>query len=49
MKPKSNMPKIEQINYWIEQYLQAKASGDKTRMKMFEAVILKLGGRVPKL
>lgn len=43
------MPKIEQINYWIEQYLQAKASGDKTRMKMFEAVIIKLGGRVPKL
>jgi hypothetical protein len=49
MKPKTAMKKSEQINYWIEQYLQAKASGDKTKAKMFEAVILKLGGKIPKL
>ena len=49
MKPKIAMKKSEQLNYWIEQFLQAKASGDKTKMKMFEAVILKLGGKVPKL
>jgi hypothetical protein len=43
------MTKPKQIEYWIEQYLQAKASGDKTRMKMFEALIVKLGGKVPRL
>ncbi len=49
MKPKVAMTKAKQIEYWIEQYLQAKTSGDKTRMKMFEALIIKLGGKVPKL
>jgi hypothetical protein len=43
------MTKAKQVEHWIEQYLQAKASGDKTRMKMFEALIVKLGGKVPRL
>ena len=49
MKPKTAMKKGEQLNYWIEQFLQAKASGDKTKAKMFEAIILKLGGKVPRI
>lgn len=49
MKPKKCLTKQEQINYWIEQYLQAKANGDKTKTKMFEALIVKLGGKIPKL
>ena len=48
MKPKTAMTKKDQINYWVEHYLQAKTSGDKTKMKMFEALIVKLGGKVPK-
>lgn len=46
---KTAMSKKDQINYWIEQYLQAKANGDKNKMKMYEAVIIKLGGKIPKL
>jgi hypothetical protein len=49
MKPKKVMSKQEQVNYWSQLYLQAKVSGDKTKMKMFEALILKLNGKVPKL
>lgn len=49
MKHKKCMTKKEQANYWIEQYLQAKVNGDKTRMKMFEAIIIKLGEKVPKV
>lgn len=49
MKPKVCMTKQEQINYWIEQYLQAKTSGDRTKVKMFEAIIVKLGGKIPRL
>jgi hypothetical protein len=49
MKPKVYMTKQEQINYWIEQYLQAKTSGDRTKVKMFEAIIVKLGGKIPRL
>jgi hypothetical protein len=47
--PKVCMSKQEQVNHWIQQYLQAKASGDKTKMKIYEALILKLGGKIPKL
>lgn len=46
---KTCMTKKDQINYWIEQYLQSKANGDKTKMKMFEAIIIKLGGKIPKI
>jgi uncharacterized membrane protein YbaN (DUF454 family) len=48
-KMKTCMTKQEQINHWVQQYLQAKASGDKTKMKIYESVILKLGGKIPKL
>ena len=49
MNNKKAIPRKEQVDYWIEQFLQAKASGDKTRMKMFEALIIKLGGKVPRI
>lgn len=49
MKPKVALSKQKQIDYWVEQYLQAKTNGDTKRMKMFEAVILKLNGKIPKL
>jgi hypothetical protein len=49
MKPKTALTKQQQIDYWIEQYLQSKASGDRNKMKMFEAIIIKLGGKIPRL
>lgn len=49
MKPKKALTKQQQIDFWIEEYLQAKTNGDTKRMKMFEAVILKLGGKIPKI
>jgi hypothetical protein len=49
MTQKVSLSKQEQVNHWIQQYLQAKASGDKTKMKIYEALILKLGGKIPKL
>lgn len=49
MKPKVQMTKEEQINYWVQQYLQAKTAGDHTKLKMFKAIIEKLGGKVPRL
>lgn len=45
----THMNKTKQIEYWIEQYLQAKAAGDKNKAKMFEAIIVKLGGKIPRL
>jgi len=46
---KKEKSRKEGLNYWIEQYLQAKAMGDKTKAKMFEAIILKLNGKIPRL
>lgn len=49
MKPKVVLKKEEQINYWVQQYLQAKAMGDHSKLKIFKAIIEKLGGKVPKI
>ena len=53
MKPESSgkkaLTKKQQIDYWTQHYLQAKTSGDKKKMKMFEDLIKKLGGSIPKL
>jgi len=46
---KKALNKKEQAHYWQEKYLEAKANGDKVKMKMYEAVILKLGFKPPKL
>ncbi len=49
MKPKTAMTVKQQIEHWTQQYLQAKANGDTKLLKMYEALILKLGGKLPKL
>ena len=49
MKPKKTLSKQQQADYWVEQYLQAKTNGDTKRIKMFEALIIKLGGKIPKI
>ena len=49
LKPKVCLSKQEQINYWVQQFLQAKANGDKAKTKIYEAIIIKLGGKVPKI
>ena len=49
MKPKVCMSQKEQLDHWIQQYLQAKAKGDSRLLKIYESVILKLGGKIPKL
>lgn len=46
---KKCLTKKEQAHYWQEKWLEAKANGDKNKMKMYEAVILKLGFKPPKL
>lgn len=38
-----------QIEHWIQLYLQAKASGDHKMAKLYESIIIKLGGKIPKL
>lgn len=49
MKPKTCMSKKEQIEHWIQKYLEAKQSGDSKMMKIYESCILKLGGKIPRL
>jgi hypothetical protein len=49
MKPKKTMDKKEQIEYWSAQYLQAKANGDTKKIKMYADLIIKLGGKPPRL
>lgn len=49
MMPKVCMNKKEQLDHWVQQYLQAKASGNTKLLKIYESLILKLGGKIPKL
>ncbi len=49
MKPKKCLTKQQQIEHWTQQYLDAKAKGDSRLMKLYESVINKLGGKVPRL
>lgn len=49
MTPKKCMNKQEQINHWVQQYLQAKAEGNTRLIKIYEVLILKLNGKIPKL
>jgi hypothetical protein len=37
------------VDHWVQLYLQAKASGDSKMAKLYESIIIKLGGKVPKL
>jgi hypothetical protein len=49
MKPKTALTVKQQIDHWTQQYLQAKADGNTKLIKIYEALILKLGGKIPKL
>jgi hypothetical protein len=49
MEPKKCLTKKEQSNHWLQLYLQAKTSGDKKKMKLYEAILLKIGVAIPKL
>ena len=39
----------QQIEHWTQQYLQAKADGNTKLTKIYESLILKLGGKIPKI
>jgi len=41
--------KKKSVEHWIQLYLQAKAEGNKTQMKLYASIITKLGGTIPKL
>jgi hypothetical protein len=49
MEPKKCLTKKQQLEYWLQLYLQAKTSGDTKKMKLYEAIIIKLDGTIPKL
>lgn len=49
MKPKVALKKEQQIDHWIQQYLQAKQSGNTKLMNICKDIIIKLGGKIPKL
>jgi hypothetical protein len=49
MNPKKALTKEQQLEHWVQQYLQAKASGDTKLANICKDVILKLGGKIPKL
>lgn len=48
-RKKTGQTKEQQIEYWIQSYLQAKQSGNTKLMSIFKDIIEKLGGKVPKL
>lgn len=48
MKPKVCLTVKQQIEHWSQLFLQAKTDGDSKKAKLYEALILKLKGKVPK-
>lgn len=48
MKEKKCMSRADQLSYWIQQYLQAKTEGNTKLIRIYEALIVKLGGKIPK-
>ena len=53
MKKNKNKNKKENsdsknIEHWMQLYLQAKTSGDANKIKMYGAIILRLGAQIPK-
>jgi len=49
VKKKKEPEKDKKIEHWIQMYLQAKENGDTKLMKMYEAIIKRLNGQLPKL
>jgi hypothetical protein len=48
MKPKVCMTQKQQLDHWVQQYLQAKTEGNTKLIRIYEALIVKLGGKIPK-
>lgn len=48
MKPKIALTKAQQIEYWTQQYLQAKADGNNKLQSIYKSLIEKLGGTIRK-
>jgi hypothetical protein len=48
MKPKVAITQKQQLDYWVQQYLQAKTEGNTKLIRIYEALIVKLGGKIPK-
>lgn len=48
MTPKVCMTKKQQLDHWIQQYLQAKTEGNTKLVRIYEALVVKLGGKIPK-
>jgi len=48
VKPKVRLTIKQQIEHWAQLYTQAKTEGDSKKAKLYEALIIKLKGRVPK-
>ena len=42
-------PVNKELEHWIQEYLQAAAQGNKNLMRIYAAIITKLGGTPPKL
>ena len=50
MKDDANKPKLDKNkDIWVQRYLQAKAEGDTKMMKIYEAILLKLKIKLPRL
>lgn len=49
MKPKIALKKEQQLEHWLQVYLQAKQSGNTRVMNICKDIIVKLGGKIPKL
>ena len=50
MKDAASKPPLDKDrDVWIQRYLQAKAAGDTKMMKIYEAILLKLKIKLPRL
>ena len=48
MKPKVCLTKKQQVEYWTQHLIQARIDGDTKKVKIYESLILKLGGVIKK-
>ena len=48
MKPKVCLTKKQQLDHWTGLLFQARIDGDTKKVKIYEALIIKLGGVPPR-
>jgi len=48
MKQKICLTKKQQVEYWTQHLIQARIDGDTKKVKIYESLILKLGGVIKK-